>query len=238
MPDATNHIVVTGGTGALGAAVVGALLADGAVCHVPNFDERELDGFPHAGDDRVHVPRGVDLTDQAAVDRSYAALPPLWGSVHLAGGFLFSAIADTDAQAFDRQMRMNALTCFLCCRAAVASLRGRANAGLAPGGRIVNVAARPALEPRTGAKMIAYTAAKSAVRGITEALAEELAGEAIWVNAVAPSILDTPTNRADMPKAPHGDWPKVADVAAVVAFLASPANKVARGGIVPVYGRL
>src|SRR5262245_66630897 len=109
--------------------------------------------------------------------------------------------------------------------------RGRA------GGRSVNVAARQALEPRIGAKMSAYTAAKAGVAALSAALGEELAGEGILVNAVAPSIMDTPVNRRDMPKANFDAWPQVEEVAGTVLFLASPENKVTRGGVVPVFGK-
>jgi NAD(P)-dependent dehydrogenase (short-subunit alcohol dehydrogenase family) len=122
------------------------------------------------------------------------------------------------------------VSCFLCCRAAVTAMAGA-------GGRIVNVAARPALEWRTGAGMVAYAASKAAVAAATVALAEEVAKHGILVNAVAPSIMDTPANRAAMPKADHAPWPKVAEVAATIVFLASPANKVTRGAVVPVYGK-
>jgi len=107
----------------------------------------------------------------------------------------------------------------------------------AGGGRIVNVTARPALEWRAGAGMAAYTASKAAVAALTVALAEEVAKDDILVNAVAPSIMDTPANRAAMPKADHAAWPKVEEVAATILFLASPENKVTRGAIAPVYGR-
>jgi NAD(P)-dependent dehydrogenase (short-subunit alcohol dehydrogenase family) len=128
-------------------------------------------------------------------------------------------------------VNQNALTCYLCCRAAAANMRASGN-----GGRIVNVAARPALEPRSAAGMALYAASKAAVAALTQSLAEELAKDGIWVNAVAPSILDTPANRAAMPKADHAAWPKVDDVARVIAFLSSPINRVARGGVIPVYG--
>jgi NAD(P)-dependent dehydrogenase (short-subunit alcohol dehydrogenase family) len=105
------------------------------------------------------------------------------------------------------------------------------------GGRIVNVAARPALEWRSGAGMSAYTIAKTGVAALTVTLAEEAAKDGILVNAVAPSIMDTATNRAAMPKADFGVWPKVEEVAATILFLASPDNKVTRGAIVPVYGK-
>ena len=105
------------------------------------------------------------------------------------------------------------------------------------GGRIVNIAARPALEPRTGAGMSAYTIAKSGVATLSIALAEEVAKDGILVNAVAPSIMDTPANRKSMPKADFDKWPKVEEVAATIVHLASPDNAVARGGVVPVYGK-
>jgi NAD(P)-dependent dehydrogenase (short-subunit alcohol dehydrogenase family) len=85
--------------------------------------------------------------------------------------------------------------------------------------------------------MTAYTASKAAVAALSAALAEEVAGEGILVNAVAPSIMDTPANRKDMPKADFSKWPKVEEVAAAILFLASPENTVTRGGFVPVYGK-
>jgi NAD(P)-dependent dehydrogenase (short-subunit alcohol dehydrogenase family) len=85
--------------------------------------------------------------------------------------------------------------------------------------------------------MTAYTATKAGLAGFTQALAEEVAKDGILVNAVAPSIMDTPANRAAMPKADFAAWPKVEEVAATIVFLASPENAVTRGGIVPVYGR-
>jgi NAD(P)-dependent dehydrogenase (short-subunit alcohol dehydrogenase family) len=105
------------------------------------------------------------------------------------------------------------------------------------GGRIVNVAARPALEWRSGAGMAAYTASKAAVAALTAALAEEVAKDGILVNAVAPSIMDTAANRAAMPKADYALWPKVEEVAATIVFLVSPENRVTRGAVVSVYGK-
>jgi NAD(P)-dependent dehydrogenase (short-subunit alcohol dehydrogenase family) len=233
------HVVVTGGTGALGRAVIGALRGAGAVCHVPNLIEAELADFPYAAEPDVRVSRGVDLAEETSVKRFYAALPPLWASIHLAGGFAMSGIAETSAADFLAQLNMNALSCFLCSAAAVSAIRARVAPGPdgAPGGRIVNIAARPALEPRTGAGMTAYVASKAAVAGFTQALAEELVGEQIWVNAVAPSILDTPANRAAMPDAPHARWVAPAAIAEIIVFLAAPQNRVTRGAVIPVYGQ-
>lgn len=235
---AGSHIVVTGGTGALGRAVIAALRGAKAICHVPNLVAGELDDFPYAADPGVHIARGVDVAEEAAVRRFYQALPPLWASIHLAGGFAMAPIGEISAADFTAQFRMNALSCFLCSAAAVAAFRARKmpGPGGAPGGRIVNVAARPALEPRLGAGMVAYTAAKSAVAALTQALAQETTDEDIWVNAVAPSILDTPANRAAMPDADHRRWVAPADLAEIIIFLASPANRVTRGAVIPVYG--
>jgi NAD(P)-dependent dehydrogenase (short-subunit alcohol dehydrogenase family) len=235
---AGSHVVVTGGTGALGRAVVAALRGAGAVCHVPNLVPAELTDFPFADDAAVRVVPGVDVADEVAVRRFYEALPPLWASVHLAGGFAMAPVADTTADDFTAQFRMNALSCFLCSAAAVSALRARRQPGPggAKGGRIVNVAARPAVEPRLGAGMVAYTAAKAAVAALTQALAQETVGDGIWVNAVAPSILDTPANRAAMAGAEFDRWVAPADIAGLIAFLASPENRVTRGAVIPVYG--
>jgi NAD(P)-dependent dehydrogenase (short-subunit alcohol dehydrogenase family) len=234
---AGSHVVVTGGTGALGRAVIAALRAANAVCHIPNLIAAELDGFPFAADAGVHIVRGIDVADEAAVKRFYDALPPLWASIHLAGGFAMAPIAEISAADFTAQFHMNALSCFLCSAAAVAAFRARKASGSgASGGRIVNVSARPALEPRLGAGMAAYTASKSAVAALTQALAQELAEEQIWVNAVAPSIIDTPANRAAMPEAEHSRWVSPADLAEVITFLASPDNRATRGAVIPVYG--
>ena len=234
---AGSHVVVTGGTGALGRAVIGALRAANAVCHIPNLMAAELDGFPHATDPGVHIVRGIDVADEAAVKRFYDALPPLWASIHLAGGFAMAPIGEISAADFIAQFHMNALSCFLCSAAAVAAFRKRKVAGSGPpGGRIVNVSARPAIEPRLGAGMTAYTAAKSAVAALTQSLAQELTDEQIWVNAVAPSIIDTPANRAAMPEADHSRWVSPADLAEVITFLASPDNRATRGALIPVYG--
>jgi len=230
---ANRHVVVTGGTGALGAAVVARLIAAGATCHVPNFDAAELSRFPHASDPRVRIANGVDLADEASVVGFYRALPSLWASIHIAGGFAMTPIAETSAADFRHMMRMNALTCFLCCREAVKRIRATG----AGGGRIINVSARPGIEPRHGAGMTSYAASKAAVAALTQALAEELAPEGIWVNAIVPATLDTLANRASMPKADFTKWARLEDVAEVAAFLASPDNRVTRGGLVPVYGR-
>lgn len=225
-----KQVVVTGGTGALGSAVVGALLEAGARCYVPYIHDGEAERFPHRRHERVTLVAGANLADEAAVTRLYGGIAPLWASIQIAGGFAMAPIAETDKGALMAQLDMNLVSCVLCCRAAVRAMKGA-------GGRIVNVASRPALEPRLGAGMIAYTVAKAGVAALTEALAQEVAGDGILVNAVAPSIMDTAINRKDMPKANFALWPKVEEVAATILFLASPENKVTRGAVVPVYGK-
>ncbi len=225
-----RRVVVTGGTGALGTAVVGELLTAGAVCTVPYVHEAEAQSFPRRGDPNVTLIAVSDLADETQVARVYDGLKP-WASIHIAGGFAPGKVTETDKKALMAQIDSNLASCFLCCRAAAKVMLSSG------GGRIVNVAARPALEWRSGAGMTAYTVAKAGVAALTVALAEEVAKDGVLVNAVAPSIMDTPANRKAMPKANFDAWPKVEEVAATILFLASPDNRVTRGAIVPVYGK-
>lgn len=225
------NVVVTGGTGALGTAVTDQLLAQGASVHIPVFNESEVARFAHNAHTSVHLVPQMDLTDEALVERFYQGVDNVWASIHIAGGFDMSPVLETSADAFDRQMNMNARTCFVCSREAVRHMESS-------GGRIVNVSARPGVEPRQGAGMVAYATSKAAVAAMTQAMGEEFAAQGIWVNAVAPSILDTAANRASMPDADHGAWPKVEDVAQTIVHLASPENGATRSAVVPVYGRV
>jgi NAD(P)-dependent dehydrogenase (short-subunit alcohol dehydrogenase family) len=225
-----RHAIITGGAGALGTAVAEALIGAGAICHIPCFNEAEAQRFSLRDHKQVKLVIAGNLADETAIERLYQSVgAPLWASIHLAGGFAAGPLREASVATIRQQIDMNLMTCLLCCRAAIGAMTG--------GGRIVNVAARPALEWRTGAGMVAYAAGKAAVAALTAALAEEVAKDGILVNAVAPSIMDTPANRAAMPKANYDLWPKVAEVAATILFLASPENRVTRGGIVPVYGR-
>ena len=225
-----RHIVVTGGAGALGSADVEALIGGGATCHVPCFNEAEAQRFRLRDHKGVVVTVAGNLADEAIVTRFYQGIAPLWASIHIAGGFAAAPLRETTAAMLHQQIDMNFVSCALCCRAAVTTM---GNAG----GRIVNVSARAGLEWRSGAGMVAYTASKAAVAALTAALAEEVAKDGILVNAVAPSIMDTPANRAAMPKADYALWPKVEEVAATIVFLVSPENRVTRGAIVSVYGK-
>ena len=224
-------MVVTGGTGALGAAVLDALLRAGATCHVPYRSKLQMQNSRHHENERVTFVELGDLADEDAVGRYYERLPSLWASIHLAGAFVAAPIEQSNMALLKGQLDANLVSAFVCSRAAAAAFRR-----LGGGGRIVNVAARQALEHRLGSGSVAYTVSKAGVAALTTALGAELAKEGILVNAVAPSIMDTPSNRTGQPRADFRTWPKVEEVAATVLFLASPENTVTRGAVIPVYG--
>lgn len=225
---ADRHVVVTGASGGLGGAVVERLVAEGATVHAPLVEQERPAHATWLAHAQVVATPGVDLGDERDAMAYFAAVEGLWGSIHLVGGYAMAPITETTLADFDRMMTLNARSCFLACREAVRAMRGA-------GGRIVNVAARPALAPVGG--MIAYAASKAAVASITQSLAVELAGERILVNAIVPSIIDTPANRKSMPDADFDAWPKPAELAAAITFLASPDNALTSGALVPVYGR-
>lgn len=220
-------LAVTGGFGVLGRAVVEAAVAQGwAVAAI----DHAADGPAPTG---VLKLGGVDLTDpaqaEAAVQRVIAAFGRLDALANVAGGFVWQTTDDADP-AWDRMFAINLTTALNAGRAAVGHLK-RSDAG-----RIVNIGAAGALKAATG--MGAYAASKSAVHRLTEALAEELKATTVTVNAVLPSILDTPQNRADMPDADPAAWVAPADLAAVILFLASPEARAMTGALVPVTGRV
>ncbi len=230
-PLAGQHVVVTGGTGALGRVVVQRLLLAGAICHVPAH-RAGAKAVGLSSHERLRVVADVDLTDEGAVEAFYVGIPALWASVHLAGGFAMAPLAETANADFMQLLQVNALTVLACCRAAVRAMR-KTQAG----GRIVNVSARPGLEPRQGAGMAAYAASKAAVAALTVALAEELKDERILVNAIAPSTLDTAANRQAMPRADTTRWLAPTAAAETVLQLVSPANVELSGALLPLYAR-
>ncbi len=226
-----RHVVVTGGTGSLGAAVVKLLVESGATVHIPAHRTADPSRFPLAKHERVKLIAPVDLTSEEAVQSFYQALPGLWASIHTAGGFAAKPIVETSLADFRGMFDTNTITAFLCSREAVRKIRASSKSG----GRIVNVASKVALVATPG--LTAYAVSKAAVASLTVSLAEELAAERIWVNAVVPSTMDTPPNRQAMPNVDFTKWPKVTEVAGTIAFLASPQNAVTRGALVPVYGQ-
>jgi len=221
--------MVSGGTGGLGRAVVDWLLERDARCVVPSRSGEPPANAPWAGPaDRLRIVQ-ADLTDPQDVRRVFESVEELAASLHLAGGFDMGPIESIELETFRRMFETNAQTCFLCCQAAVAAFRRQRAEG-----RIVNVAARPAVEPVGG--MLAYTTSKAAVASITQCLAREVRPEKILVNAVLPSLIDTPDNRQAMPDADHASWPTPAQIAEAIVYLASPANTLTHGALLPVYG--
>jgi NAD(P)-dependent dehydrogenase (short-subunit alcohol dehydrogenase family) len=219
-----RNIVVTGGRGGLGSAVVDALVAAGARCHLP-VRERAPAADPR---EAVRVTGGIDLTDEASVTNYYAGLPALWASVHAAGGYAGHPILDIDLQRLRAQLDMNLTTAFLCAREAVRNMRRTPGAG----GRIVNVSSRAASAPAGGA--IAYSVAKAGVNMLTAALADELKGDGILVNAVAPGTIDTAAVRAAMPRADRTRWSSPVHIARTILWLVSPDNALTSGAVLPV----
>lgn len=231
-----QHVIVTGGAGSLGTAVVQKLLDNNIRCSIPCFNQDEFNSFRFSDHENVFAKIDVDLTDedqtQSFFDDAVEANGPLWGSIHIAGGFGMGSIENTSKTDFLKQINLNLVTCYNSCRAAVQHFKDQGS-----GGRIVNIAARPALEPRQGAGMTAYTTSKGGVAALTESLAAEVVEDDILVNAIAPSVIDTPQNREGMPNADFDKWPKPEQLAQQIIHLVSPKNQVTRGSIVTVYGK-
>jgi NAD(P)-dependent dehydrogenase (short-subunit alcohol dehydrogenase family) len=224
--DVTGTVAVTGAAGALGRKVVEVLVGSGWT--VVGIDLAEV----AAGNVALAL-GGVDLTDEAAMtkaaERIEAERGPLDGLVNIAGGFSWETIADGDLATWDRLYAINVKTALVASRALLPLLRR-------PGGAIVNIGAAASTKAAMG--MGAYAASKAGVSRLTEALAEELKDEGVRVNAVLPSIIDTPANRADMPDAEFDRWVTPEQLAAVIAFLLSPAASAVTGALVPVTGRV
>ena len=221
------RVAVTGGFGALGAATVQAALAAGARVVAIDRTDPPAGGIAHAT-----CLGGVDLADPQAAKRALAAAADALGGldalVNIAGTFRFETVADGDLDTWDLLYRVNLRTAVAASQAALEHLHA--------GGRIINVGANSAL--KAGAGVGAYTASKSGVMRFTEALAEELKERDITVNAVLPSILDTPPNRTDMPQADFSRWVRPAQLADVIVFLLSPQAAAITGALIPVTGRV
>jgi NAD(P)-dependent dehydrogenase (short-subunit alcohol dehydrogenase family) len=220
--------LVTGGTGGLGAAVTRAFLDDGRRVVVPWVADAELARAPEH--ERLELVR-ADLTDPAAVAGVVdVAGPQLRAVVNLVGGFdAPGRVHETPIEAFEGQLRLNLRPTYLVCAAALPVL-------LAAGeGAVVCVSSRAALRPFPGAA--GYVTAKAAVLAFVDALDVEYRDDGIRANAILPSTIDTPANRAAMPDADHATWVAPEQIAAVVRHLCSDAASIVSGGHVPVYGR-
>ncbi|WP_299174861.1 SDR family NAD(P)-dependent oxidoreductase [uncultured Brevundimonas sp.] len=220
-------IAITGGHGVLGRAVLEAALGAGLTVAVIDHAQG------HAAPDGVLELGGIDLTDADQAQAAFAAVIGRFGRLdallNIAGGFVWQTVDDA-APAWSRMQALNLATAVNASRAALPYLK------TSPEGRIVNIGSAAALKP--GAGMGPYGAAKLGVHALTQALAEELKKTSVTVNAVLPSIIDTPANRQDMPDADPAAWVAPADLAAVILFLASPESRAVTGALVPVTGRV
>lgn len=221
----SRSVIVTGGFGVLGHAVASAFAAKGdrvtRIDFAPSAREA-LEGALDIG--------GVDLTDEAAtraaLDQVVAAHGGIDVLVNVAGGFVWETLEGGSLASWARMQAMNLTTAATITQLALPMLKASA------AGRVVNIGAGAAI--KAGMGMGAYAASKSGVHRLTEALAEELAGTGVTVNAVLPSIIDTPTNRADMPDADFSAWVQPQAIAEVIEFLASDAARAVTGALVPV----
>ena len=225
-------VVVTGGFGQLGIAVAQAALAAGAKVAA-------LDVAPSAADPKALGSAlalgGLDLAEPATVAHAFdtvaARLGGFYALVNVAGTFHWQTLEQGNVETWDLLYRVNLRTAVSASRAALPLLLR------AGGGRIVNVgAAAAAAKATTG--MAAYAASKAGVLKLTEALADEVKDRGITVNAVLPSIIDTPANRADMPDADFTRWVTPRDLANVIVFLLSHEARAVTGALIPVTGRV
>jgi NAD(P)-dependent dehydrogenase (short-subunit alcohol dehydrogenase family) len=221
-------VVVTGASGALGKVVAEEALARGA--RVAGVDHATSQ-IP-ATESRIEL-GGVDLSDAAQAKKAIDAVASHFGRldalINIAGGFAFEAVAEGDPKTWQRMYALNVLTALNASRSALPHLSA------SPSARIVNIGAMGALQAAAG--MGAYAASKAGVHRLTEALAAEWKGK-ITVNAVLPSIIDTPANRASMPKADFAKWVTPLELANVILFLAGDAASAVTGALIPVNGRV
>lgn len=228
----SRRVVITGGFGILGQAVaehfVGLgdqiALMDAAGTAAPILQDRYSAQL---------VLTGIDLTDSMATEAAFANIDRELGGldclVNIAGGFVWETLLDGTPETWDRMYALNLRTAVGASKAALPLLLASHT------GRIVNVGAAAAA--KAGAGMGAYAAAKSGVARLTEALAEELKDRGVTVNAVLPSIIDTPANRRDMPDADFSRWVRPESLAAIIAFLCSEDASAITGASIPVIHR-
>ena len=223
---------ITGASGVLGSAVAKAAAEQGARVALIDF-ANEAKVLKDCGPDALML-GGVDLTDALAASAAVDAVADRFGGldalINVAGGFKWETLENSLMVGWHRLFLMNVQTAANTSRAAIPYLRRSA------AGRIVNIGANGALKASAG--MGPYAASKAGVHALTESLAEELKAEGVTVNAVLPSIIDTPANRADMPKADFAAWVSPEDLAAVILFLASEEAGAVTGALLPVTGRV
>ena len=227
-------IVVTGAFGALGSVVAEAAAMRGASVALLDHAQTAPEGLAELLGSGALLVGGVDLASPPAAETAMASVKARFGRldalINIAGGFQWDTIADGKVDSWDRMYAINLKTALNASKAALPHLMESG------AGRIVNVGAQSALHAASG--FGPYAASKSAVHRLTESLADELKLKGVTVNAVMPSIIDTATNRRDMPKADFSRWVAPADLAAVILFLASDEAKAVTGALIPVWGQV
>jgi NAD(P)-dependent dehydrogenase (short-subunit alcohol dehydrogenase family) len=230
-----STVIVTGGTGGLGTGVTGRLLDDGWRVVVPWVYESELEDLPRREELTLVE---ADLFDEASVAKVVAlatenADQPLQGLVNLVGGFAAGGkVHETPLEEFEKQFRLNLRGTYLMTAAAIPHMLQNEPPAR---GSIVCVGTRAALQPFSGAA--GYIASKAAVIAFAQAVAVEYKNDFIRCNAILPSVIDTPGNRAGMPNADFSKWVQPAEIAGVISFLLSGDSSPTSGAAVPVYGR-
>ena len=226
-----HAVLVAGGTGALGGAVLRELLDAGHPVTATWVVERERDRVQaDLGDHERLALVQADLMDPDAVRSAVESVDGLGAVVNLVGGFSSGPrVHETDPDDWEKLLRLNLRPGFLLARAAMPRLVERG------GGAYVGVSARPALNPFPGAA--AYVTGKAAVLAFVRALDADYRADGIRANAILPSVIDTPANRESQPDADHSKWVQPSEIAKVIRFLASDDSAVTSGAAIPVYGR-
>ena len=231
-----RNVLITGGTGILGSAVTKAYLAQGDTVAVTYLFEDEVARFkqhnPKLSEDVAFL--FANVTVEAEVQKTITEFISKFGSldvlINIVGGFVGGIpTAELEQEQWDFMMDLNLKSVFLCCKTAIPHMTAQSY------GKIVNVSARAGLKGEAG--LSAYCVSKGGVRTLTESLAAEVMDSGVNVNAIMPSIMDTPMNREAMPDEDHDRWVATADVAKVISFLTSDDAAIINGAAIPVYGR-